>query len=235
MTNILGFNFPTPDITGLLSQSWIYILVIVLITVVAVVGLLMVLFFITYNCKVELYENIGGGSKMVRTLKTRARKVKISAGGEELLKLLRPSVYRTAYGKLIAPKTYAFGVGSDGYWYNMTFGDLDTQMGVLDVEPIDRDVRMMSVAVEKVIQDNYNPNKNMQIVMGIFLFIMILVMLVGLYVIVGKIGGISKDLGTNQQVFQNIAKTQADTTQLLINAGITAQNTNSPNGLVPTT
>lgn len=233
MTNVLGFNFPTPDITGLLSQSWIYVAVIVILTIIAGVSLVLVLFFTIYNCKVELYENIGGGTKMVRVLKTRARKVKVGPGGEELLKLLRPSVYRTAYGKKIAPKTYAFAVGPDGYWYNIVLGDLDTQMGILDVEPIDRDVRMMSVAVEKIIQDNYNPNKTMQIVMSIFLFIMVAVMLIGLYIIVGKIGGISKDFGASADKFTSIADTQAKTTAMLVNAKLDANNQIIPSGLAP--
>lgn len=233
MTNLLGFNFPTPDITGLLSQSWVYVAIVVILIVIASFVLGLVLFFMTYNSKVELYENIGGGSKMVRVLKTRARKVKVGPGGEELLKLLRPSVYRTAYGKKIAPNTYAFAVGSDGYWYNIVMGDLDTKMGVLDIEPIDRDVRMMSVAVENIIKDNYNPNKTAQIVMGIFLFIMVAVMLIGLYIIVGKIGGISKDIGVFADKFAGIAQTQAETTAMLVNAGLNNNDRPLPEGLAP--
>lgn len=233
MTQVLGFNFPTPDVTGLLSQSWIYIFIIVIIVIILGVILGLVLFFMTYNKYVEVYENIGGGTKMIRVLRTRARIVKVGPGGEELLHLLRPRIYRTAYGRKIAPNTYAFGVGPDGYWYNMTFGDLDTKMGILDVEPIDRDVRMMHVAVEKIIQENYNPNKTAQIVMGIFLFIMVIVLIIGAWIIIGKIGGISKDLGTTQKGYQDIATTQAQTTQMLINAGFRPVNINSPSGLVP--
>lgn len=234
MTNIMGFEFPTPNVTGLLSQSWIYIFVICLVTLIAIAILVVVLFFFTYNLKVEVYENIGGGSKMVRTLRTRARKVKVGAGGEELLHLLRPRVYRTAYGRKIAPNTYAFGVGPDGYWYNMTFGDLDTQLGVLDVEPIDRDVRLMQVAVEKIIQENYNPNKNVLIGMSIFLAIMTIIWIVGGYVVVSKIGKTSGDLGHVADKFQQVADVQASTTSILINANLNQNNQlNTPSGLEP--
>lgn len=230
MTEILGLNFPTPDITGLLSQSWIYIAIIVILTIIVGTGLLILLFFMTYSYKIELYANIGGGKQMVRILKTRARRVKVGAGGEELFKLLRPGVYRTAYGKRIAPKTYAFAEGSDGYWYNITLGDLDTQLGILDVEPVERDMRMMSVAVEKIIQDNYNPNKSQQVVMGIFLFIMCIIMLIGLYIIVGKIGSISTAFETSTAKFETIAEIQAKTTSMLVGAGYGGT---TATGLVP--
>jgi len=236
MTDILGFQITTPkiDITGLLSQSWIYIAVIVILTIIGVTTLLIVLFFMTYNKKVEVYENIGGGRVTVRTMKTRARVIKVGPGGEELLKLLRPGVYRTAYGKKIAPNTYAFCIGSDGYWRNITLGDLDTKMGILDIEPIDRDVRMMSVAVEKIIESNYNPNKTLQIVMSIMVIIIFVVAIIAGWIYLGKIGTMTKTLAQSEQAFADIAKTNAQTTQMLINAGYSPIPTvNAPVGLTP--
>jgi hypothetical protein len=220
MTEFLGMNFPTPDITGLLSQSWIYIAIIVILTIIVGVTLCLVLFFMTYNIKVELYENIGGGKKMVRTLRTRARRIKVGSGGEELLKLLRPRVYRTAYGQKIAPRTYAFAVGSDGYWYNITMGDLDTQLGILDVEPIDRDMRMSYLANEIIIKTNYDPNKNMQIIMGIAMFVVIVIFLIGCYMIVSKGATLVTGFQGAVDGFQRVAETQAKTTQLLVNSGL---------------
>jgi uncharacterized membrane protein len=230
MTNLFGMNFPTPDITGLLSQSWIYVAIILVVTIIAGTILAIVLFFMTYSYKVEVYANIGGGKQMVRIIKTRARRVKVGAGGEELFKLLRPRVYRTAYGKRISPKTYAFAEGQDGYWYNITLGDLDTQLGILDVEPVERDMRMMQVAVEKIIQDNYNPNKTAQMVMMIGMFVVVLIFLVGMYVIVGKFSGISTSLQEAGTKFENVASVQAETTKLMISSGIAKV---TPSGLVP--
>lgn len=239
MTQLLGMNFPTPDITGLLSQSWIYVAIILAIVVIGAIVISIVIFFMVFNQWVEVYENIGGGSISVRTLRKRARKVKVGPGGEELLKIFW-GPYRTAYGKKIAPRTYAFGVGRDGYWYNATMGDINTQLGILDVEPVDRDMRMMSVAVEKVIQENYNPNKNMFITVGVFLIIMIIIAAIGTWIIVGKVGDIGKNLNLAvdklSTIADNQAKTesiQAQTTQLLITHGYPAQNLNTPAGLVP--
>jgi hypothetical protein len=50
---------------------------------------------------------------------------------------------------------YWFAVGQDGYWYNCTLGDLDAKMGMLDIEPVDRDMRYMHVAIRKNIQERY--------------------------------------------------------------------------------
>ena len=85
--------------------------------------------------------------------------------------------------------TYWFAVGQDGYWYNCTLGDLDAKMGMLDIEPVDRDMRYMHVAIRKNIQDRYKKQNFMEkygtIVMnGIFLIIM----LVGLWLLISKMG-----------------------------------------------
>jgi len=230
MTEFLGMNFPTPDITGLLSQSWIYVAIIVVLTVIVGTVLCLVLFFMTYNYKIEVYENIGGGKQMVRILKTRARKVTVGPGGEELFKLLRPRVYRTAYGKKIAPRTVAFAVGPDGYWYNITLGDLDTQLGILDVEPVDRDMRMQYVANETIIQRNYNPNKTLMVTVWISMFVVIAIFLIACYLIVGKfataITGLNDAVKSNEQV----ALINAKTTNTLLGGGYAKE---SITGLTP--
>ena len=57
-------------------------------------------------------------------------------------------------------------------------GDLDAKMGMLDIEPIDRDMRYMHVAVRKNIQTRYRKQKFMEkygtlVINGIFLLLMI--------------------------------------------------------------
>lgn len=237
MTNVLGIEFPTPNITGLLSSSWIYIAVISIITIIAVLILAVVLFFATYNIKVEVYENIGGGSKMVRTIKTRARRIKVGKGGEELLHLLRPRVFRTAYGKKIAPNTYAFIVGEDGYWRNSAFGDYNFDRETLTLEPVDKDVRLAYTSIGKIIDNDYNPNKTVLIAMSIFLAVMTLIWIVGAYIIISKFSGTAKELNINyQQItdkFSSIANTQAQTSQIIANAKLKSEDYNVPSGLTP--
>tara|TARA_Y100001951_G_C11206819_1_gene220518 strand:- start:49 stop:747 length:699 start_codon:yes stop_codon:yes gene_type:complete len=145
-----------------------------------------------YNKKIVLFENISGqGYQPV--FNDRARTIKLGSGGEELLYLKKKKVYRTAYGRKMGKNTYWFCVGArDGYWYNVLLGDIDAQMGMLDVEPIDRDMRYMHVAIRKNIEERYNKPKFMEkygtiMMSGIFLIVMI----IGIWFLLDKIADIS--------------------------------------------
>lgn len=135
--------------------GWITILIMVGV-IAAIVGALTYWFVIysKYNIKITVLENIAGQG-YVPSRKDKARVVKIGDGGEEVLELKKHKVYRTAYGKKIGKRTYAFAIGSDGYWYNITFGNLDTRLRELGVEPVDRDMRYMHVAIRRNIKDRY--------------------------------------------------------------------------------
>jgi len=138
--------------------------------------------------KNSLFENVAGQGYQV-TFKDRARLVKIGDGGEEILYLRKKKVYRTAYGKKMGKNTYWFAVGQDGYWYNILLGDLDAKMGMLDIEPIDRDMRYMHVAIRKNITERYKKIGFMEkygtiMINGIFLIIMI----IALWLLIDQIG-----------------------------------------------
>jgi hypothetical protein len=138
-----------------------------------------------YNKKIFVFENIGGQFRL--TKRDTARLIKVGDGGEEILFLRKLKVYRTAYGKLMGKNEYWFAVGQDGYWYNITLGDLDAKMGLLDIEPVDRDMRYMHVAIRKNIQERYRKQNFMEkygsiLMNGIFLIIM----MVGLYFLIKR-------------------------------------------------
>lgn len=107
-----------------------------------------------FRYKIEIFENLGG-TRYVKTGSDRARLIKLGDGGEMIMKLKKRKCYRTAYGRKMGQNLYWFAVGQDGYWYNITLGDLDAKQGMLDIEPIDRDMRYMHVAIRKNIQDRY--------------------------------------------------------------------------------
>jgi len=88
-------------------------------------------------------------------LRTRARIVKLGVGGEEILKTFSGGTYVSAYGRKMGKNTYWYAKGGDGYWYNIILGDLDTKQKILDVEPIDRDVRMFHVALDRLSHQTY--------------------------------------------------------------------------------
>lgn len=155
MASILGFEtgLSLPSF-GLGTGNWIWVLLFIIFAAIVIVAVFVLINFMTYNRKIVVFENISGQG-FQPTLKDSARLVKLGDGGEELLYLKKKKVYRTAYGKKMGKNTYWFVIGQDGYWYNCVLGDLDAKMGMLDIEPIDRDMRYMHVAVRKNITERY--------------------------------------------------------------------------------
>ncbi len=190
MANLFGFEVATPqiDISGFLSSSWIYVFVIVIIGMILVIGVAIMLFLMTYKRKVILFENVSGmGYQPV--LRTRARVIKLGAGGEEVIRTLAGKHYVSAYGRKMGKNTYWYCKGSDGYWYNIVLGDLDTKLAMLDIEPVDKDVRMFHVAVEKLSSQDYGRKVGVLEKYGVHMIflVMVIVMLSGFWIIAGKI------------------------------------------------
>ena len=195
MATVLGEEIPIdlPSFGGGGVNSTV-LLLILLIFLIAVGGGIAIYFMRRlkiFNKKIVVFENISGkGYQPV--YKDRARLVKLGDGGEELLYLRKKKLYRAAYGRKMGVNTYWFAIGQDGYWYNCVLGDVDAKMGMLDIEPIDRDMRYMHVAIRKNIQDRYRkPNVfekyGTYIMSGIF----IIVMGVMMYFLISKIGDIN--------------------------------------------
>lgn len=212
MVNVFGLvNIPTPNIniSGFISSTWWYIFIIATIGFILITIILLIFFFKTYKYKVEFYENIAGlGFRKVAV--RRARTLNLGVGGAEVLKVLL-GTYLSAYGKKIATNTYMFVKGQDGYWYNSIHGDFDAKMGMLDIEPIDRDVRMYHVALQRLAQQTYGKSSFLEKYgIHLMLFVFLIVMLIGFYVIAGKINeGLSVGAttsATNQAVLENLQK-----------------------------
>ena len=179
MAEIFGLEtgFDMPDLTAGFQINWMYVAVIFMFLIT--LGIILYVLYMNkqFNKKIIVFENISGqGYQPI--LKDRARLISIGDGGEELLFLRKKKVYRTAYGRKMGKNTYWFCIGQDGYWYNIVLGDLDAKMGMLDIEPIDRDMRYMHVAVRKNISDRYKKVKFMEkygtiVLSAAFLIIMI--------------------------------------------------------------
>ena len=189
MADILGVdvNLPSIDISGFLSSSWIYVFVIGLIGFIFIVALSIMLFFLTWNKRIELYENISGRG-FFRTKTVYARRLKLGRAGQEVLKTISGDIF-SAFGKKSGRNTYAFARGEDGYWYNFIHGDLDVKFATLDIEPVDKDVRMFHLGVEKIAQQDYLQKKGFIEKYGIHMIMVFLVfgILIGFYIISGKI------------------------------------------------
>jgi len=184
-TNI---NVPTIDISGFISNSWIYVFIVGFMGFILVVGIVVLLFFLTYNKKVILFENVSGlGYQPI--MRTRARTIKVGKSGVEVLKTLKSAEIISAYGRKMGRNTYWYGKGQDGYWYNVLLGDLDAKLGMLDIEPVDRDMRMFHAARSKLTEKTYGEQRNWieKYAPSMILLFTVIVLMVGLYVVAGKI------------------------------------------------
>lgn len=178
MANILGFEIPTPKLPSLnLGDMTIYFWIF-LIFISGAIIIYVAYTYRIYNKRIVVFENISGqGFQPI--FKDRGKVIKVGDGGEEIMWLKKKKVYRTAYGRKMGKNTYWFAIGQDGYWYNIILGDVDAKMGMLDVEPVDKDMRMFHVAVRKNIVSRYRKMKFMEkygtmVMNSIFLLIMII-------------------------------------------------------------
>ena len=185
MVEILGTNVPLPSFSfG--SVDLPSLVVIGVIFIFFIVGAIVIYFWYIsrlYHKKIIVFENISGQG-FQPTFKDSARLVSIGDGGEELLYLRKKKIYTTAYGKKMGKMEYWFAVGQDGYWYNCILGDLDAKMGMLDIEPIDRDQRYMSVAIRKNIESRYRKKtteKVIAIAVGGLVLMSLILMIGGWY------------------------------------------------------
>ena len=224
MADILGINIDVPklDISGALSGSWIYIVLIGIIGLIIVGVIAILLFMNTYNRRFVFFENISGqGFQPV--MKTRARKIKLGRSGEEILKTLKGGIFLSAYGRKMGKNTYWYAKGSDGYWYNILLGDLDAKFGILDIEPVDRDVRMFHLGIDKIAEKDYAQKKSFMEKYGVqmMVFIFLVIFLIGFIVVAGKISEGLKAMSNpetakiNQETVQllNTILTKMDSTQ----------------------
>jgi hypothetical protein len=184
---------------GLGNINWVLILSIFLFFVIGAIVIFILLDRKKFNKKVIVFENISGQGYQLMG-RDRARLVKIGDGGEEILFLKKAKVFRTAYGKKMGKNTYWFAKGQDGYWYNIVIGDLDAKMGMLDIEPIDRDMRYMHVAIRKNIQERYQKQNFMEkygtiMMNGIFL----LIMLIGIGILISKMASAMETLNLTME------------------------------------
>jgi len=198
MGDLLGVQVPDINITGFLSSTWLYVLIVALVGLILIIGVALLVFFKVYNRRVVFFENISGlGYQPI--MKKRARLLKVGAGGAELLGLMGGATM-SAYGRKMGKNTYWYAKGQDGYWYNFLLGDLDSKMAMLDIEPIDRDVRMFHVAKDRQNRENYLKRSFLEKYgVHILLFFFLIVLILGMWFIVGKIGDATSALVATQE------------------------------------
>jgi len=200
------------------------------------------LLFAKNNAKlfIELANDENVHLRNVAIKAARARIVKLGIGGEEILKTLFGGHFVSAYGRKMGKNTYWYAKAQDGYLYNVLLGDLDAKMGMLDIEPIDRDVRMMHVALDRLSQQTYGKNSFLEKYgIHLLLFVFLIVLILGMWFIVGKIGEAVKPLSQSTENAVKIqeanAKTLTKLDSLIRALGYLPNQDKTPDGLAPAT
>jgi len=210
MGQIAGFEIPfdMPSFSG----SGIAITISIVLALFVIVAGLIILIWAIYRAKVYKYrivhfENIANAGYQ-HTFTDKARLVKIGDGGEEIFYLRKTKSFRTAYGRKQGRNIFWFAKGQDGYWYNFLLGDLDAKFGILDVEPVDRDMRMMHVAIRKNITERYRKLNVMEKYGGIIISaVFIIILIVGGWFLLDKIGDIASQLGSTLKANEAVSET----------------------------
>ncbi len=120
----------------------------------------------------------------------RARLISVGDMGEQIYFLRRAKKYRAGFGRMIGNNKIAWGIGEDGFWYNITFGNLNKKLMEAGVFPVSVDMRFVNYGVRKAIQERYDKKDFFQkwgttIVMSVFIFV-ILIQASGMWFIFDK-------------------------------------------------
>jgi len=145
-----------------------------------------------YKYKIRLYKNIGKGWQETNLYRARKIRVKDSLG-ETVLWVPKVKQFVSSYGEMMGKNLYYYAEGEDGYWYNITLGDIDAKMGILDIEVVNRDVRGFHSTNQKRIKERYNKPKNWPMVlMTISVILALIIVFGGGYFLYGQIGEITQ-------------------------------------------
>lgn len=231
MTDVLGIaTVPTPqiNITGLLSSTWLYIFIIGFIFLVVGIIVGIILWRRVWNKVVIVFENVAGLGFQV-TQRRKARVVSLQTGGFEVLKTFGGD-YVTAYGKKQGPNQYWFAKLEDGLLYNFVLADIDAKKATMDVQPVNIDVRAWYVAKDRMAKDTYGKSGFLEKYGAtMIMFFFLLAFIIGMWIIVGKIGDSTKSLSDTADTNAKVAESNRDVLVALNN--ILHQNSNT--GIVP--
>jgi hypothetical protein len=195
---LVGIPTPTINITGLLSNSWIYIFILAFLFLVGFTVIGIIIFTRTYNKRVIIFQNISGlGFQIVGKFK--ARTISLGTGGYEVLKLMGGD-FVSAYGRPMGVNSYWFAKLEDGLLYNFVMTDLDAKKATMDVKPINTDVRGWYVVKDRMAKETYQKQKFLEKYGAtIIMFFFLVAFIIGMWVIVGKIGTATQALAANDE------------------------------------
>ena len=180
------------DISGWLSNSWIWVFIAGFIGFILIVAVVILIFLMTYKRKIIVFEEINGN--LMPVLTTRARIIKLRAGGEEVMKTLFGGYYVSAYSKRVGRNSYWYIKGTDGYLYNFTLDKYATP------KFIEGDMRMFNIAIDRLSAQTYGKVGFLEkYAVHMLLFVFLIVLILGIWFIVSEIGKATLPLAQNAE------------------------------------
>lgn len=171
-----------------------------------------------YKFKIRVFENVAGkGWEEVGVY--RARKIKVRGSlADAVLYCPKLKSYVSAHGKKMGKNLYWFFIGPDGWLYNCVAGDLDAIKGILDIEPIDKDVRAFHTTNQKNINERYNTPPNWPtIVMSIAIILALIIVFAGSYVNNKQVHANLQAQASASQEYTKIAEISKDLLEAYVN------------------
>lgn len=194
----------------------LFFALVIIFVIASAVTIFVIMSRLRWPFRFVVTEDVAGSGNQSITKRGRCRLIAFGDGGEEIFYLKGMKKYRIGYGKRIGPKQLLWSVGSDGYWYNSTFGNLDQKLQELGVVPVDRDMRFAMASMRKGIENRYNEKSWMDKYGPLLYF--------GLFIITLIIFGVimwfafdkqSEIAGTNAQTLETTVELQETQNQIL--------------------
>lgn len=170
-----------------------------------------------YYIKIKYFENIGG-NRFVEAGDDKARVVRLGLVNGELLWAKGKKHYLPADGLRMGTNLYYFAKnGNDGYWYNITLGDLDTKSGQLDIEPTDRDMKHTAYAIRKNTEFRFNKANPWDTFMKYGIpAILLLILIIGGGWLINKVGVMSSSVAATTNENMKLNAEIAETNKVIV-------------------
>ncbi len=147
-----------------------------------------ILDFLTYGKKIIIFGKVGQRYEPIG--RDKAKEFTIGDGGEKVLFLKKGKIWKVGE-KQASRNTYWFAILPDGYWYNITLGDLDKELGEFKVTGISPQMhklmRFQNSGLRKNLKDRHIKKKWYEMPIVGWIGAIVFVLVTGImFIMIGK-------------------------------------------------
>lgn len=188
ITDLLGkAGISMPSMGGVMTGILGFILLLFICGAMVLVTWL-ILNSMTYNKRIIIFGKVG--QHFEPTEKDKAKEMVIGDGGERVLFLKRRKLWKIAEVQA-SRNTYWFAILDDGYWYNVSLGDLNKDLGEFKVTGISPEMhklmRYQNAGLRKNLKERHMKKKWYEHPLIGWIGAILFVLVVGImFVLIGK-------------------------------------------------